>query len=118
MDTFWTILIDIGVLSVFALIYYLIQRRRILTFSLEEIFIHADELIYLCHEQIDNLKKANEDNYQHLETFVEALEVELESEEVDSLKDFLIHHNPDTNNEDIKSLFDDLKIMVGLNPSQ
>lgn len=116
MENIWKLAFELAFLSFLGLLYYFFQKKRIIKFTIEEIYIHADSLIYLCHEQIEKLKNAK-GQYTELEEFVEAFEAEIELEEVDSLKVFMLTNKFKPQNDKIIELILDIKNMLGINPN-
>ena len=111
MDTFWKIVIEIGILGFFALLYYLFQRKKILQFSSDEIFFHLDELIYNIHERIDFLKSQGQ-TVESFQTYIDKLERIRKATDIEKLQVFLqIHQLPDEDSK-LKRSLKDLSLMI------
>lgn len=81
------ILLDLSVLAALGLLYYFVQRRRIIKSDLSEIFHFIEKNIFKAHEFLDT-KKENE-QYKLMNSFVEGLEKSLETADVKLLNSYL-----------------------------
>ena len=77
MSSFYSILIDLGVLCFFGLLFYWYQKRRIIRNSTYEIQVGLQKLIYDLHNYLD--QKESEEYYQELNTYTEKLEQLIQS---------------------------------------
>lgn len=80
MQDFYSILIDLGVLSFFGFLFYFLQRRRILKHSSYEIREQLQKFIFDLHVFLDD--KQNESFYQELDEFAQKLEMILPDQNI------------------------------------
>lgn len=72
MSAFYSILIDLGILGFFGLLYYWFQRRRIIRASVLEVQDRIQEFLYDLHAFLDKNKNAS--FYTDLDAFALNLE--------------------------------------------
>lgn len=72
MQNLYAILIDLGVLGLFGLLYYFFQRRRIIKSSTLEVQDNIQELLYELHSFLEKNKDAS--FYAELDGFALRLE--------------------------------------------
>ncbi len=72
MDSWMQILIELGILALIGLIYYVIQKRRIIYHDKNEIFHKLDELHYVLNEFLHD--KDSEAYYASLNEFIGKLD--------------------------------------------
>lgn len=72
MEKFYSILIDLGVLGLFGLLYYILQRRRILRASSFEAKERIQEFLYNLHSFLDG--KESSKSYAALDGYARELE--------------------------------------------
>lgn len=87
MNQFYSILIDLGVLGFFGLLFYIIQKRRILKHSAYEIREQLQKFIFDLHVYLDD--KKNETFYRELDEYAQNLEALLPDENILQLKERL-----------------------------
>ena len=87
MTSFYSILIDLGVLAFFGLLFYYFQRRRIIKHSKYEIRELLQKFIFDLHVYLDD--KQRESDYKKLNQYAEDLEKLLPREDILNLKDQL-----------------------------
>ena len=81
------ITLDISVLAFLGLLYYFIQRRRIIKNDLGEIFHFLEKAIYQSNEFLDN--KQDKQFYSRVNSFIESLEKSLEGSDINLLNESL-----------------------------
>jgi len=87
MNMVYSILIDIGVLAFFGVLFYLFQRRRILRNSAYEIKDGIQKLTFDLHHFLDD--KKNESFYNELNEYALKLEGLLDSMNIHEQRDQL-----------------------------
>ncbi len=87
MDTWLTVLIELGVLAFFGLLYYIIQKRRILRKDKEDIFYLLEQLIYELHHFLEENKQQN--FYSDLNKICLNLELQLENKTLNEIQSSL-----------------------------
>lgn len=80
METFYSILIDLGVLTFLGLLYYLWQRRRIIVYSTQEITGELQDFLYHFHSYLQ--EHQNEEYYTELNAFALSIEESLQTQEL------------------------------------
>ncbi|MEX1099722.1 MAG: hypothetical protein WEB87_04810, partial [Bacteriovoracaceae bacterium] len=72
MENFYSIVVDLGVLAFFGLLYYLFQRRRIIKASTREIQERIQEFLYELHSFLE--KNKGKSIYSELDQYALKLE--------------------------------------------
>lgn len=84
MEKFYSILIDLAVLGFFGMLYYFIQKRRIIKASVLEVQAAVQEFLYELHSFLERNKSAN--YYKELDDFARKLETAANSNELDYMQ--------------------------------
>lgn len=84
MSSIYSILIDLGVLGFFGLLYYWWQKRRIIRASVYEVKESVQEFLYDLHSYLEKNKSAKE--YSLLDDYARNLEAAANTDDLGQMK--------------------------------